>query len=124
MNYVIEYYPLKKYIYSKFTGETGFRVAYKSSLEAKKLAQECNCHHFLIDMTETIVKYSISEAMEFVVGLSELEFTQDDIVAFIISRDKRKYKFAESIAVDRGWHIKHFSNRADAEEWLASFPPI
>ncbi len=121
MEFEIFYNNEKHIIFARVHGKTDFQMAYNTSVEGKRIADENNCNRFLIDMTNAIVKYSIFDAVEFVVGLTELKFSRKDKVAFIINRDKEKFNFAEKIALNRGWFgIKHFTDYCTAENWLFS----
>ena len=122
MEFEIYFNPHKKIVFATIYGKSDFPMAYRTSMEGKRIGEENGCHYFLIDMTKAIVKYSVLDAVNFVVGLNELKFSRHDKVAFIISRDDNIYRFAETVALNRGWlGVKHFTNQDAAEQWLASF---
>lgn len=119
MNSKIEYIPDKDFILSRFSGEVFLRSIKEAATEGLLLSQKTDCHNFIIDLSETIIKISFPEVILFIEGLWRMGFSLKDRVAFIIKKEGNDYIFWETAAVNRGWgKIGFYTSQEEAEKWI------
>jgi hypothetical protein len=51
-------------------------------------------------------------------GLDKMGVPRDTKIAVVMDRDLEKHGFAETVAVNRGWFIRYFTDLKEAERWL------
>lgn len=111
----------QKMVWADVSGGINLSSLQHAAMEEKKIAKENNCNHYLIDITNAIIKHSVIDTIDFVDGLDKMGFSRSDIVAFVISRGKEDFRFSETVKLNRGWtRIGFFSNTSEAEEWLTT----
>ena len=118
--YLITYELVKNFITIKVKGKLSFKMAEKYSIEAKRLAEQNNCHKFLINHTETKLESAgIYKLHTDGSALEKFGFKDNDKIAIIISRKKDDRLFYEKIEHNAKWsYFKYFDSLKEGLDWL------
>lgn len=88
--------------------------------EAVQLAREIGFSRFIMDMLNAEMTDRIVDSYAFVENVQTLGFLKTDKFAGIINKQIEQHMFTETVAVNRGWNVKYFSDRNSAIKWLTS----
>ncbi len=86
--------------------------------ETVKLARKNKCNSFLFDARNAILKADIWATYKLFALLDKMGFKKDDKIVLLIEKHKPLFRFAETVAVNRGWNFLSVDNEEEAQEWL------
>jgi hypothetical protein len=124
MSHTTAYNSATHIIETKFHGEIAFEEIRQVMVEVTAIAVQKNCFSWLndfsdagADLTSTDV-YNLSKALPDIA--SPLGNNIDKIKRAIVTGEKIKnVQFAETVAVNRGQHVKVFDDIIEARRWLS-----
>ncbi len=107
------------YILAVYEGELTMEELEAGRLSLQKLLEACGCTKLLIDITLMLRRISIANIYSFVESLKALP-SEVKIGVIIPLEQKWCAEFTESIAANRGIHLKIHTNSKQAKLWLLS----
>ena len=86
--------------------------------ESVKLARKNSCDSFLFDARGAFLKADIWKSYKLFAYPEKMGFKRSDKIVLLIEKHKPMYKFAETVATNRGWELRCIDDELEANEWL------
>jgi len=124
MSYITSYNSKTHVIESKFIQNLNFVEVKGFISDGALISKENNCPFFLSDYRQVRLKLSTMEIFE-VPKLMQGEFASLNLWvnrlyrAVVAAEDLKDYQFYETAAINRGQHLKVFTDIAEAKKWLS-----
>ena len=124
MSYITSYNSKTHVIESKFVQNLNFVEVKGFISDGALISKENNCPFFLSDYRQVRLKLSTIEIFK-VPQLMQGEFASLNlrvnrlIRAVVAAEDLKDYLFYETAAINRGQHLKVFTNIDEAKKWLS-----
>jgi hypothetical protein len=124
MSYITSYNSKTHVIESKFIQNLNFVEVKGFISDGALISKENNCPFFLSDYRQVRLKLSTIEIFK-VPQLMQAEFASLNlrvnrlIRAVVAAEDLKDYLFYETAAINRGQHLKVFTNIDEAKKWLS-----
>jgi hypothetical protein len=121
MEWKIAYDKLRGLVEATVVGTIQAEQVAEMAVQIISVARENLCHKCLIDYRCAEAKFSTLDAYSFMTRLEQLGAMRNDMVAIVYSRDAADHRFAETVALNRGWvNVRYFSDKESATNWLST----
>lgn len=126
MSHITNYNSIMDIIETKVQGEIFLKEIKEIISDTIHIAIEKNCSLFLVDYSEASIKLSTIQVYDLPKIISDialtLKYNANKVKrAIIIShKDAEKFKFGETVSINRGQKAKVFSNIDEAKKWLTN----
>lgn len=122
---VYRIYPIEEHriVCVDISGEQEHKTAAKALAEAVQLARSLGWYRFLMDMQKAVLLDTIADSYRFIEGVAELGFVKTDRFAGLVRQQLDHHFLSETLAVNRGWMVRYFTDREEAIAWLTKWDP-
>ncbi len=124
MNYTLEFLSGNGYVQARLSGNIVVEALRECAIQMFALAAGCDCKKILLDCCRATVDTGISDIHGFFSQIEHLGCDRQMGVAIVLRNQPEKYQFIETVARNRGFDFRVFTELADAEAWLAGQPVI
>ena len=124
MSYISSYNSKTHVIESKFIQNLNFAEVKGFISDGALISKENNCPFFLSDYRQVRLKLSTMEIFK-VPQIMQAEFSSLNLWvnrlkrAVVAAEDLEDYRFYENAAINRGQHLKVFTDINEAKKWLS-----
>ena len=110
----------KKYIIEKVVGEVTSQDMYQHAVEAHQLARSLNLSAFLMDLTDSVNRQSVSENYDLVYNRFHTsdELLRNTRLALWVNANDHSHDFIETLAYNVGDNVKLFRDLQKAIDFL------
>jgi len=122
MNYTLEFLSGNGYVQARISGNTVFEAARECAIQMFALAAGSDCKKILLDCRRATTDVGISDIHGFSLQIEHLGCDRQMRVAIVFRSQAVNYQFLETVARNRGFDFRVFTELADAEAWLAGEP--
>ena len=120
MKYDLTMEPGGRFVHIVASGEIQAAETARMAKAGLALAREAGCRRYLIDYRQTTVADTTIDTYEFMSNLEKIGITRKDRIAFVMAQDEDAHRFAETVARNRGSHIRYFIDSENAVDWLGA----
>ncbi|RMG64145.1 MAG: STAS/SEC14 domain-containing protein [Bacteroidetes bacterium] len=119
MPYSIRYDSVTNIIWSAIEGTSDLKEARTLSLQTRKLADQYQYNHFLVDLRQATFRTSLSAGFTYTVNLAKRGYERTDRMAIVYAPEEAaRFHLMETAAQNRGWSYRAFEDLAEALAWL------
>ena len=125
MTWNISYNPGNDFVRIEISGRLLSGLLRQTALEGVEFARRHQCSNFLVDIGNATLRCTTNDIYHFMTKtrMKDLGFKITDRIAFTSTQNEISYRFAETVARNRGWvGLTYFLKLCDAEQWLKSSP--
>lgn len=105
---------------AKIQGALNPETAAAASRQARKVAEETGAKKFLVDMTAAEDQFTVSQRYAYMSSMASRGCEQNERYALVFSKLTPDTALSETVAINRGYHVRAFSSVTEAEVWLAA----
>jgi hypothetical protein len=120
MSYSLEYRERDGYILLRMMGDLNADVARPAIKAWLAMAAEYDCRRMLVDYTDCRVVESTLGMFDLAAKLGDVGVPRTVSIASVVHSDLKDHLFVETVAQNRGWIYRVFSDFEEAERWLKS----
>ncbi len=118
----VQYDRERRFVLVEVTSLIDTAVATSIAREVVSLGAIHDCKNFLLDFRKTAIVEGTMEIYNFANSLPDLGLGRDVRIASIISGEDPDHRFYETVARNLGFDVRYFTDREQAERWLAEQP--
>jgi len=122
MPYSMRYDSARHFIRISVTSSLDAAVATSLARDAVTLGSRHNCKALLIDFREAVIVEGTLGIYNFANSLPGLGVSRDTRIASIVAENDPDHRFYETVARNRGYDVKYFTDPKLAESWLDRAP--
>ena len=119
MTYQLKVEQKPTFLHAIITGQNSKENVLRYLEEVVQKCEACHCRRVLIEEHLEGPRLKMMDIFNIVVEGSNKSRWKIDVIAYVdLNNQSDSMKFAETLAVNRGFTVSVFSNVADAEKWL------
>jgi len=118
IEYLVKYREKRQFVEVSILKIVTTDLAEEIVTESVKLARKNSCDSFLFDARGAFLKADIWKSYKLFAYPEKMGFIRSDKIALLVEKDKPIYKFAETVATNRGWTLRCIDDELEANEWL------
>lgn len=118
MSHSLEYREKDGYVLLRMFGDLNAEVARPAIKAWLAMAAEYDCKRVLIDYTDCNVTESTIGMFDLAAKLGDVGVPRTMPIAAVAAGDLEDHRFVETVAQNRGWTYKVFTDLEEAERWL------
>jgi hypothetical protein len=120
MEYNISMEPENRFVLIEESGTGDLEETIHMTRDALAFGSRTGCSRYLVDCRKSPMDFSTIDTFQFITGLEDLGVPRYSRIAVVYALDHSKHRFAENVAVNRGWSIRYFEDYPEAVRWLES----
>ena len=109
-----------EYVHLTYTGIVEFSERLQAKDEVFEMCFDKNYHRALVDLSESDIQMSETDAIKFASSFKEMERPKGYRLACIIGPNNNSDSLIEIIISIEGVNVKYFYDFKEAEEWLTA----